>query len=406
VPTAETPNFAVRRLFVTILTVFILIVAIGVPVAVLGPVPQAAATVAAAQPTTTSPAKVVFPSFGHAAVGVVGMPGVLATSGSQAPRPIASITKVVTALVVLEKKPIEGKGDGPTLTFTERDVAYLSDVMAQDGSSEPVQAGWKMPERRAIETMLIPSANNYAESLAVWAYGSVPKYLAAARSFLDAHGLTHTTLVDTNGLNQGDRSTPADLVALGKLALASPVIAAAVKQSVATEPNVGQIQNTNALLGTLGVNGIKTGTTDQAGACLLFSAQAAVGSRTVQIVGVILGAPTHPQLDATVPNLLTSVRKGLHDVPLAAKGQPLATYHTKWGGVAKAVAKTDADVLVWGRQTVQRTADVAPIRGGKKGQAVGSAIYRVGGQSVPVTLVLDRSVLAAPFWWRLTHPLR
>jgi D-alanyl-D-alanine carboxypeptidase (penicillin-binding protein 5/6) len=121
---------------------------------------------------------------------------------------------------------------------------------------------------------------------------------------------------------------------------------------------------------------------------------------------VILGAPTHPQLDATVPNLLTSVRKGLHDVPLAAKGQPLATYHTKWGGVAKAVAKTDADVLVWGRQTVQRTADVAPIRGGKKGQAVGSAIYRVGGQSVPVTLVLDRSVLAAPFWWRLTHPLR
>jgi hypothetical protein len=74
--------------------------------------------------------------------------------------------------------------------------------------------------------------------------------------------------------------------------------------------------------------------------------------------------------------------------------------------VARAVAKTDADVLVWGKQSVQRSANVVAIRGGKQGQAVGTAVYRVGKETVPVTLVLDRSVLAAPFWWRLTHPLR
>ena len=206
-PNDETPNHRLRRLVVAVLTAFILVVVIGVPVAILAPVPKAEATVPTAGPTTTSAGHAVFPSFGDGAVGAVGLPGILARSGAS-PHSIASITKVVTMLVVLERKPLSGTQEGPSITFTQRDVQFYQDVIAVNGSSAPVQAGWKLTERQAIETTMLPSANNYAESLAVWAYGSVPKYLTAARAFLKAHALTHTTLVDTNGLDAGDRSTP------------------------------------------------------------------------------------------------------------------------------------------------------------------------------------------------------
>ena len=406
VPNDDAPNFRLRRLVVGVLAVFILIVAIGVPVAILAPVPEAQASVPQAAPTTTPAAHPQFPSFGDGAIGAVGLPGVLATSGSQKPHSIASITKVVTMLVVLERKPLTGGQQGPTITFTDRDVQIYDQVIANNGSNAPVAAGWKLTERQAIETTMLPSANNYAESLAIWAYGSVPKFLTAAKAFLQAHKLNHTTLVDSNGLDPGDRSTPSDLVALGKLAHANAVLAEIVAEQSVTEPQIGLLTNTNELLGQDGVDGMKTGTTDQAGACLLFSAKVNVDGQPVELVGVILGAASHPQLDATVPGLLKSVAAGLHEVRLSTKAEPFATYHTKWGGTAKAVAGADATVLVWGKQHVTRTTQVVDIRGGRKNLRVGTVSFSIAGRVVPVPLVLDRNVLAAPVWWRLTHPLR
>jgi D-alanyl-D-alanine carboxypeptidase (penicillin-binding protein 5/6) len=405
VPDQETPRYGLRRFVAAVSVALILIIGIGVPVSIVAPVPQARAEVSAEEQRITPAAAPVFPSFGSSAIGAVGMDGILAKHGPQAPRQIASITKVVTALVVLEAKPLRDGEAGPTITFGQRDVDFLNGVIADNGSSEPVQAGWKVSERAAIETMLIPSANNYAESLAVWAYGSVPEYLTAARAFLRAHGLDDTTLVDTNGLSAQDRSTPTDLVELGELALANPVVATAVKKSTAEEPNVGLLENTNKLLGTHGVDGLKTGTYDT-GANLLFSAKVRVEERTVHLVGVILGAKDHDVLDAHVPPLLTSVRRSLHDLPLAKKGQPFATYMTSWGGVGKAVAAKDVSRLVWGRAEQQRTAAVRSITGGRQGERVGQVTYVVNGRTVVVPLVLDRDVLAAPVWWRLTHPVR
>jgi serine-type D-Ala-D-Ala carboxypeptidase (penicillin-binding protein 5/6) len=319
---------------------------------------------------------------------------------------MASITKVVTALVVLEAKPIAPGEQGPTITFTQADVDILNSVIAANGSWEPVQAGWSTSERAAIETMLIPSANNYAESLAIWAYGSVPAFLDAADAFLVAHGLDDTTLADTNGLSAGDTSTPSDLVELGRIALDEPVIAAAVKKRTAEEPNVGLLENTNQLLGTHGVDGLKTGTYGVGRANLLFSATVNVGSRKVRLVGVILGAKDHPTLDAHVPALLASTKRSLHDLALATKGQVFGSYRTSWGGVGKAVAARDVNRLVWGEVAVQRSAHIEPITGGRKGERVGTVQYEVDGRTVTVPLVLDRDVLAAPMWWRLTHPIR
>lgn len=405
-PSERTPRYGLRRFIAALSVGVILLVGAGVPLAIVAPVPAASAEVSPEVQRTTAAAKAVLPDFGSSAIGAVGIDGVLAKRGPQTPRQMASITKVVTALVVLEAKPLAPGDDGPTITFGQRDVDILGAVVAANGSWEPVQAGWRTTERAAIETMLIPSANNYAESLAVWAYGSVPRFLVAANAFLDANGLDDTTLTDTNGLSAGDRSTPADLVDLGRIALENPVIAETVRKPTAVEPNVGELTNTNKLLGEHGVDGLKTGTYDLVRANLLFSATVRIGTRTVRLVGVILGAPDHDTLDAEVPAMLASVKRSLHDLPLATKGQAFGTYRTSWGGVGKAVAAKAVNRLVWGRATLQRAARIETITGGRKGERVGTVQYVVNGRTVQVPLVLDRDVLAAPVWWRLTHPIR
>ena len=142
-PREETPRYGLRRLVAGISAGLILLIGIGVPVSIVAPVPRATAEVATASQSATQAAAPALPSFGSSAVSVVGIDGVLAKRGPQAPRTIASITKVVTALVVLEAKPLAPGEAGPTITFTQRDVAILGEVQAMNGSPEPVQAGWR-----------------------------------------------------------------------------------------------------------------------------------------------------------------------------------------------------------------------------------------------------------------------
>ncbi|THG33139.1 D-alanyl-D-alanine carboxypeptidase family protein [Naasia lichenicola] len=374
----------------------------------------ASAAVPAALPTVTQPVlpavdpvvSPVWPSFGRGAIGATGFDGVLASSGDQSAFPIASITKVVTAMVVLDAHPLAEGEDGPEIEFTSADVEILDEVLAQDGSWQAVEPGVVMSQREVMETMLIPSANNYAESLAVWAYGSVDAYLAAARAWLDGHGLTDTTVVDTNGLNAGDTSTPANLVALGQLALAQPAIAAIVVKQSAEEPYVGEIDNTNGLLGTSGIDGIKTGTTDEAGACLLFSTDVVVGAQSITVVGVILGAEDHDVLDAAVLDLLASVTPGFQELPLVTEGEAFASYETVWGETATAVSSETKSVLVWSGSDTTSTAAVTaePLDEGTAGESVGQVDFTVGSQTVSVPLVLDAAIEEPDFEWRVMHP--
>lgn len=375
-----------------------------VPTAAAADVPDAVAVVSAPALEASPAAVVDFPDYGRGAIGAVGFDGVLAASGDQGSFPIASITKVVTALVVLDAKPLPAGEQGPQIAFTQADVDAYQEVLAQNGSLQPVRAGMVLTQRQAMETMLIPSANNYAISLARWAYGSVDSYLSAARTWLDAHGLADTAVVDTNGLSSENRSTPADLVELGKLALAHPALAEIVALPSSSAPDVGQFANTNKLLGTDGIDGIKTGTTAEAGACLLFSTDVAVGTATVTLVGVILGAPTHPVLNQGVLALLESVSPGFHELTLATAGEPYANYSTRWGETAQAVAEEDATVLTWSDTPVSASVITEPVDEAREGAEVGQVEFTVGSRTITVPLTLDEAIDSPDLWWRLTNP--
>jgi len=148
--------------------------------------------------------------------------------------------------------------------------------------------------------MMLPSANNMADSLAVWAYGSLPAYATAANSYLTSLDLHDTHVgTDASGLNASTVSSTHDLVLLGELAMQNPVLAEIVgTSSVDGFPLVGTITNTNTLLGQDGIVGVKTGNSDDAGGVFVFAADYTKSDgQKITIVGAVQGLP---DLDAAL----------------------------------------------------------------------------------------------------------
>jgi len=370
----------------------------------LAPVPASAAEIMTPADLTQPTAQPAWPSFGEGAIGAVGFTGVLASHGEQSSVPIASITKMVTALVVLDAKPLGQGEDGPDITFTDADIELYYKSLAENGSVAPVVSGLVLSEREAFEAMLLPSANNYAASLAVWAYGSEEAYLTAANAWLQEKGLADTVVADTSGISSRSVSSTADLVELAKLVAGNAALTEIVAMPSAVIPTIGTVTNTNKLLGTAGVDGIKTGTTDAAGACLLFSTDLTVDGQTVTLVGVVLGGDTHGELNDAIAALIASVKPGFQNVDLAAKGDSFGSYTTPWGQTAEAVAGEDASVLVWSDTPITGAITARNVTLGDTGDDVGDVDFTVGDRSVSVPLVLDEPLTDPGPGWRFSHP--
>jgi len=370
----------------------------------LAPVPAAAVELIEPAALTQPAAELTWPDQGAGAIGAVGYPGLLGSTGDQESMPIASITKMITSLVLLEEKPLTGNESGPDIRFTDADVDIYYDVLAEDGSVAPVSSGMVLSQREAFEAMLLPSANNYSMSLAIWAFGSMDAYLAKAETWLAENGLTDTTVADTSGLSPASVSSPADLVKIGKLALANPVLAEIVSMETSDLPTIGTVTNTNKLLGRNGVTGMKTGTTDEAGACLLYSAEFTVGGETVTLVGVMLGGDTHTELNASIVDLLDSVEPGFREVSLTDKGAAYASYDTPWGQESQAVAAEAASAVVWSDTPITAVPTASPVTLGKVGDSAGAVDFQVGETTVSVPLVLDGELTDPGPGWRFTHP--
>jgi D-alanyl-D-alanine carboxypeptidase (penicillin-binding protein 5/6) len=89
-----------------------------------------------------------WPAQGSAAVGVSGL-GFIATSGNEQASPAASVTKVMTALVALDDKPLKSGENGPSVTITDVDVqAYQSEL--KDQSTAKVEAGETLSELQLL----------------------------------------------------------------------------------------------------------------------------------------------------------------------------------------------------------------------------------------------------------------
>lgn len=403
-PSSRTRTFLIRRIGVLALALGIVCAGVYVPVVLLAPLPAAAVTLTV--PVVSAPVVAVLdePNVGASAISVAGSAENLGSSGASGPLPIASVTKIITTLVVLEAKPLTLGEQGPDLTMTAADVAFLAQTQAVGGSYELVNEGQVLSEYQVIEIMLLESANNYSQTLVNWAFGSMDNYLAAAKAFTAANGLTATTLVDSSGLNPGSMSSTKDLMKIASLAMASPALAQIVGTKTKSVAGLGTIDNTNTLLGADGIDGIKTGTTDEAGSCLLFSANFTVGKETITVVGVILGAASSQAARDSVSALLDSAKRGYSDLSLVKPGDVFGHVQTVWGETAGVVADGAAGGVVFSNPVVGLTAATQPITTAAAGDVVGKADAVIAGAGTAVPLKLDAPITDPGWWWRLTNP--
>jgi D-alanyl-D-alanine carboxypeptidase (penicillin-binding protein 5/6) len=394
-----------RRVLVFSASAIVIALGVYLPLTLLAPLSAIAPQFVPFSNPDRSAASPTLPSYGASAVGVIGYPEASASAGSTAPLPIASISKIITSLVVLEAKPLSPGDSGPTITFTAADAALRAKYVAQNGETRPLSAGSTISQFDLMRVTLVASANNYADALAGWAFGSRAAFEIAVTAWLGAHGLDHTTIVEPTGINPGNVSTASDLVKIGTLALANPVVSQIVSTQTMTLAGVGSLKNTNTLLGNNGVEGIKTGTLNGS-SNLLFAAKYSFGSHSVTVVGAVIGATDHKAVDATVTTLLAGVRAGFHEVTLAKKGQSFANFTTAWSQTARAVTTKTASVLVWSNTPVTAATSALPIRVGQDTALAGTVTFTVGSQSVRLPLALDHSLVDPGPWWRLGNPAK
>jgi D-alanyl-D-alanine carboxypeptidase (penicillin-binding protein 5/6) len=405
-----------RRLTAGLIITFVILASTGgyTAYALTAPIGNAALEAEAPDVVIPPAAPISLPVDGIYAISIAGgddylgpdASGIWAESGDNSPRPMASISKLITALVILNAKPLADTTDaGPTITFSRADHALYDKYYVLDATIAEMPTGSSMSERDALETMLVVSASNYAEAVSTWAYGSQSAFLRATKDWLAANGLTGTTMVEPTGLDPRNTSTPTDLIALGKIAMANPVIAEIVGLKTLEVPNIPSRYSTNELLGVAGVTGIKTGTLEATGSNLLFSSTLDVGAdQPLSVIGVILGGFTDESVNLDVKALLTSIQAGFHTVALGERGQQIGTYSTAWGESADIELGDNASVLTWSDTPVTVEFETNPLTTGSDGDVVGSVTWTVGAATETVPLVLDGTIEPPTSWWRLTHP--
>jgi D-alanyl-D-alanine carboxypeptidase (penicillin-binding protein 5/6) len=203
--------------------------------------------------------------------------------------PIASVAKVMTAYLVLKDDPLAPGEEGFSMEVTEADVEDFHRRVDSDQSVIPVEAGEGLSERQALEALMLPSANNVAVMLAVHEAGSIEAFAARMNEAAAELGMGRTNYTDPSGLDDATVSTAVDQLKLARAAMADPTFAEIVAMQSTVLPVAGEVTNFNGLVGHGGFVGIKTGSDEAAGGCLLFDKEIEVDGRTRTILGAVLG---------------------------------------------------------------------------------------------------------------------
>jgi len=213
----------------------------------------------------------------------------LASLNADQPRPVASLTKLMTARLVLDAGPLEDTATVPSLQ------------LAEDESQAGLETGERLSRAELLQAMLVASAGDAARTLAVDVAGSERRFVEMMNAEAVAAGLDATRYANPDGLDDpAQHSSAADVARLAIDLMRDPAFRRIVAaESVRIDGSV--LPATNDLLGVYpGADGIKTGYTDEAGWCIAASATRD-GRR---IVAVVLGAPTEQARDAAAGALL------------------------------------------------------------------------------------------------------
>jgi len=311
--------------------------------------------------------------------------------------------------VALEARPLNANADGPSYVITANDVAIYRQTLEAGGSSVAVSTGEAFTERQLLLALMLPSANNLAETLALWISGDRTKFLERLNQRAVQLGMAHTHFDDPTGFLDTTVSSAADLVLLGNAVLENSALAAIVATRSATLPDGAVVENLDSNLSQPGWLGIKTGSTNAAGGCLLFAAQRepSGGGDPVRVVGAILGQPAlgdalRVALDVTNTALDGFARVDLATLPIGITG----TVTTDWGDAStvRAVATATPLTVRLGAVLMLTSEDLALSAPLAAGVPVAQVRGSLGGRVVVTFTVQAADTVGSPgLRWRLSH---
>ncbi len=325
---------------------------------------------------------------------------VLFDKAAAAPRPVASLTKIMTALVVLTRTSIDDvvRVD-PAAVFGPRDFGASSTL--------GLRAGERIRVRDLLYGLLLGSANDAAEALAIHVSGSVGAFVELMNRRARALGMRDTSFASPHGLDDRGRSTAADLLVLLRAAHADPAFERIVATRFRTIPSPTgrprRIQNRNAMLWLYDdAIGTKTGLTAGAGPCVAVVAERD-GRR---LVAIILGAEREAFSPAA--SLLNFGFDGFEETTVVRAGEELGSVDLV-GGRVSVVASADLTVMVPRDHAdrVRRTVRVAPEAAfpPQIGDRVATMIVtvpgaRLGGVGLIVAAVPAPDPVSGSWWMR------
>lgn len=366
------------------------------------PLPTATYDIPLADPPAPKQVSLAWPAHGQAAVGATGYDFFLANDVVTTV-PTASMAKVITALAVLQKHPLKTGETGPTITMTSADVARLEQQLEQGGSHLLIAEGDTFTEYQLLEAMLLPSANNIADAIAIWAFGSLDAYRSYAQTYLKAHGLTHTHVgSDASGFDPSTTSTIQELTALGKLAQQNPVLMQIVGTKSVTFPTAGTVYSTNIRLGDGILTGLKTGMNEGNSGGFIFTATVTKAGHAIPIAGAIVNAGSSANAVEESETLARSMEPNFETITAATKDQVVGYVHTTWGAKAPITSAGQVQIVRWQANKVWLTKDVHTSDGTKAG-TIGTLTLRSNGAKSSADLVIRTPVDPPSTLWRLTH---
>ncbi|MCT1480065.1 D-alanyl-D-alanine carboxypeptidase family protein [Microbacterium sp. p3-SID336] len=345
-------------------------------------------------------AELTWPAQGAAAVGIG---GVSTTASMPDAVSIASITKVVSSLMVLDRMPLALGEQGPEFTFTRSDSARYWEYRRSDQSALDVPVGGVLTEYQLLQGTLLGSANNYIDRLSQEIWGSNAAFAEAAEVWLRDRGLTGITVVTPSGFDERNVATPEALVALGELAMRNPVFAEIVGTASVDLPGAGTVVNTNGMLADPGVVGIKTGTL--VGWNLLTAKDVTVGDSTVRLFAAVLNQDDDEARLAATRALFGQTEAELQtQKPAVPEGTVVGRVTTAWGEDVEVVTGEDAEVVLWNGTAASASAvfDLGEKR--ESDDTVGTLTTTGPLDTDETPLVLREDVDGPSPWWRLTHP--
>jgi len=191
--------------------------------------------------------------------------------------PVASLTKLMTALVVMHSAP-----------RLDRSFPVTQAMLGVPGYTISLRAGQRVTVRQMLAAALVASANDSADVLAVHRAGSIHRFVRLMNRWAHRLGMADTRYSNPSGIyDEGNRSSAWDVAQLSRLFLQVPELRSIVRRRLyTTGPTTGYVSRNRLLWTYRGAIGIKTGSTTAAGVCL--AAAATRHKRT--LIAVVLHA--------------------------------------------------------------------------------------------------------------------